>query len=325
MNIAVFGAPGHTGRFVVAELLRRGHSPIAIGRDYSKLAAFSDARVEARVASLDDSASLARALSGTQVVINCAGPFLDTASPLIEAAIAAGVHYIDVTAEQESVRASIDSFDAAAREQGVVVLPAAGFFGGLGDLLATAAMGDWARADRIDIAIGLDRWFPTAGTRITGTRNTFPRRVLTNGALEPLQPSAPRTWTFPEAFGSQDVVEVPFSETILIANHLDVSEIHNYMNQAPLRDVRDPATPAPVAADERGRSNQTFVVDVVVHNGSEQRRASVQGRDIYAVTAPIVVEAAERICEGNVRSGAFALGDVVDAAAFLTALSVHLS
>ena len=35
--VAVFGATGHTGRFVIAELLRRGITPIAITRDADAL------------------------------------------------------------------------------------------------------------------------------------------------------------------------------------------------------------------------------------------------------------------------------------------------
>src|SRR5690606_17984251 len=36
--VVVFGATGHTGRFVVAELVRRGMVPIAVARDREKLA-----------------------------------------------------------------------------------------------------------------------------------------------------------------------------------------------------------------------------------------------------------------------------------------------
>ena len=35
--VAVFGATGHTGRFVIAELLRRVMTPIAIARDVKAL------------------------------------------------------------------------------------------------------------------------------------------------------------------------------------------------------------------------------------------------------------------------------------------------
>jgi hypothetical protein len=50
-----------------------------------------------------------------------------------------------------------------------------------------------------------------------------------------------------------------------------------------------------VPADKRGRSAQEFLMEVEVRKGSEERCAIAAGRDIYAVTAPIVVEAAERI------------------------------
>ena len=76
-NVAVFGASGHTGRFVVTELRERGHVPLLVGRDRDKLLASTRARpgLAARQASVDDPASLDRALHGAAAVINCAGPF----------------------------------------------------------------------------------------------------------------------------------------------------------------------------------------------------------------------------------------------------------
>ena len=326
MKIAVYGASGHTARFVLAELLGRGHMAIAVGRDKSRMAAavaLLGATIETRIASLDAPESLDRALAGADAVINCAGPFLDTAAPLIEAALRVGVHYFDVTAEQASALSTFESFDAPARKRGIYVVPAAGFYGGLGDVLATYAMRGWTQADRIDIAIALDRWWPTPGTRRTGARNTAPRLVLSGGKLQPIQPSVAQPWSFPEPFLTQAVVEVPLTETILLARHLRVGEIRNYLNQAPLRDLSDPATPGPVAVDEQGRSNQRFLIDVIVRNGDQERRITTTGRDIYAITAPIVVEAVERVCIGpHQDSGAFALGQLVDASAFLQALPV---
>lgn len=320
---AVYGASGHTGRFVVAELLARGHAVIAIGRSRENLAACAFSRdVELRIASIDDAASLDGALAGAAAVIHCAGPFLDTAQAVVEAALRAGIHYFDVTAEQTSALSTFERFDAAARERGVVIAPAAGFYGGLGDILATAAMKEWTQADRIDLAIALDSWWPTLGTRRTGERNTFARLVVAGGKLERLQPSAPVSWNFPDPFGMQDVVELPFTETILIHRHLRVSAVHNYLNQTPLRDIRDPATPQPVAVDTRGRSKQQFLIEVVARNGNQKHRLAASGQDIYAVTAPLVAEAAERVCNGaSLRAGAFALGEMFEASAFLQALS----
>jgi short subunit dehydrogenase-like uncharacterized protein len=321
--IAVFGASGHTGRFVVAELVRRGLTPRLVARDGAKLAeSFPHSAFEVRVAGVDDANALDHALAGAAAVINCAGPFLDTAEPIVAAAARAGVHYLDVTAEQASARAAFERFSGVARERGIVVVPAMGFYGGLGDLLATAAMGDWDSADEITIAIALSSWQPTQGTRLTGKRNTVARVVLAGGELVLLGDSDPEArWKFPEPFGEQNVVELPFTETIAIAHHLRVRDVHTYLNTAPLRDLSDPRTPAPTATDERRRSDQTFLVDVIARNGTSIRRAIARGRDIYAFTAPLVVEAAQRVLAEPVpQGGVYAPGELFDAVDFLRAL-----
>ena len=328
--VAVYGASGHTGRFVVKELVRRGFTPIAIGRDEAKLGAvplLADGLVR-RVAGIEDPESLARALRGAAAVINCAGPFLDTAEAVISAALRARVHYLDVTAEQASARGTFEKFAAPAQDAGVVVVPAMGFYGGFCDLLATAAMGNWPRADEIRIGIALDSWRPTLGTRLTGRRNTIRRVVIAREALEPLPDPTPTTsWTFVGPFGVQQMIETPFSETILIHRHLRVSNLHTYVNATSLSDVRDPITPPPVAADESGRSAQTFLVETTVRRAADVRRAAASGRDIYAFTAPLVVEAMERILDdGATRRGVFAPGELFEAQHFLEALATeHLN
>ena len=324
-TIAVFGASGHTGRFMVAQLLRRGFAPLAIGRDRAKMteAGFKESGVPIRTASIDDPASLDRSLAGASAVINCAGPFLDTADALAAAALRARIHYLDVSAEQASAQAIFDRFGDVAKEAGVVVIPAMGFYGGFADLLATAALGNWAAADEIRIGIALDSWHPTPGTRITGQRNTARRLVIEDGEFAPLAPPARQGfWDFPKPFGREDVSEIPFSEVPLIARHLRVACLHTYLNNTPLRDLRDSSTPPPVAADERGRSAQTFLVDVVVRKGSRSRRAIAQGRDIYAFTAPFAVEAVERILDRRARgSGVLAPGETFDSTDFLGGLA----
>lgn len=323
--VAVFGAYGHTGRFVVAELLRRGWSPLLVGRDAAKLEAFGTAypTLEQRVASVDDAASLDRAFDGVTAVINCAGPFLDTAPPLIAAALRAQVHYLDVTAEQQAVLDAFENDADAAKNAGVVVMPGMAFYGGLADLLATTAIGDWPSADAIDIAVALDSWHPTEGTRLTGKRNHHRRRVIANGRLDFLaDPPPTRDWNFAAPFGTQSMLALPFSETITISRHLRVQELHSYINVNSLKDIRDPNTPPPVASDATGRSSQRFAIEAVVRNGGQVRRLAASGRDIYAVTAPLVVEAMERIVGGRARKlGVVTAGEAFDAQDFLAALA----
>src|SRR5258708_40249768 len=75
--VAVFGAYGHTGRFVVAELRDRGFVPVLSGRDAGKLEALaaSSPGLDVRPAAADDPALLDRALAGTAAGVNRAGPF----------------------------------------------------------------------------------------------------------------------------------------------------------------------------------------------------------------------------------------------------------
>ena len=323
-RVLVYGATGHTGRFVVDELLRRGLTPVLAGRSAERLAAVASrhAALDHRAIGLDDPDLLRRTVAGAGAVVNCAGPFLDTAVPLARAAVETGAHYLDVTAEQPVVQELYRELDAPARDAGVAVVPAMAFYGGLADLLVTDALDGDVHADAVEVAIGLDRWWPTSGTRATGVRNTATRLVIRDGALTALTSPAPTgTWSYPAPLGDQAVVQQPFSEVITIDRHLDVGELRSYLNTAPLDDLRDSATPPPSAADQSGRSAQQFVVDVVVRRGPDTRRISAAGRDIYAVTAPIVVEGVVRLLDGRHRGpGAAAPGEAFDARAVLAAL-----
>ncbi|WP_396593785.1 saccharopine dehydrogenase NADP-binding domain-containing protein [Brevundimonas sp. R86498] len=324
-RIAVYGAAGHTGRFVVRALLDRGFAVLALGRDAGRLdQAGLPAGVQTGVADLADRAALDHHLAATFAVVNCAGPFLDTAGPLADAALRAGVHYLDVTAEQDSARRLHDRA-AEARSAGIVMIPAMSFWGGLADLLVTATLADWTHADAIRIGAALDSWEPTPGTRLTGQRNTVPRLTVSDGRLSPLTgPAGPETWAFGGGFGTQDMVELPFSEMILIASHLTVPTVRHFLNAAPLADLRNPDTPPPTPRDSSGRSAQRFRVEVEVRQGEVVRRAAVEGRDIYGVTGPIVAEAVTQMVLNPPPPGVHAPGAVFDAPAFLKALEPHL-
>ncbi|MEP7013729.1 MAG: NAD(P)H-binding protein [Acidobacteriota bacterium] len=311
-KIAIYGATGHTGRFVVQEAESRGLPVVAVGRSGARLEETMPPGVERRVAALDDPESLDRAFAGCSLVVNCAGPFLETAAPVTAAALRSRCHSMDVTAEQASARASFDDFDAPARAAGRAVVPAAGFYGGLADLLATA-LAPQGKIDEITVAVGLDRWWPTEGTRRTGERNTVPRVVVKEGRLAPLEPGAAvPDWTFGPPLGRQPMVEIPLSEIVTLHRHLEAATIRSLMNRSALDDLRNATTPPPTAVDSFGRSAQRFEMAVRVERNGEIRTGGARGQDIYAVTAPIVIEAALHLLAPSYRrSGALALAEAV--------------
>ncbi|MDI2131669.1 saccharopine dehydrogenase family protein [Yinghuangia seranimata] len=329
-TVALFGAYGHTARFLVDTLHRRGFGLALGGRDPERMRALAEAHPYARVhvASVDDPASLDALLAGTSLVVNAAGPFGDTTPPLIEAALRAGVHYIDITGEQPVTRRTFETYRDRLADSGLLFLPALGFFGALPDLLATLAMGDWAAADEISVAFALDSWHPTEGTRKAGARSAGHRVTVSGGELVPFDDHQTDAldWEFPGEAGTQPVRALGTADQIVISRHLKAPEVRAYMNDAPLSDLRDAGTPPPTAVDEDGRSAQTFLVDVVVRRGAERRAASATGRDIYAVTAPLVAEAVARVLDSRTAphgtaTGVRAPGEVFDAEDFLAAVT----
>ncbi|MFI5843289.1 saccharopine dehydrogenase [Catenuloplanes sp. NPDC051500] len=292
-RVAVLGSTGHTGGFVIAELRRRGLTPIPCTRDTDLDHAFQQA----------------------DAVINCAGPFVATAAPAIDAAIRAGLPYLDVTAEIEVVTDTLTAYADAP----VPIVPAAAFFGGLADLLATAT--HLPHTEKILIGYALSSWHPTPGTRATGRvsaqRRDGRRIAYTGGRLRLLDGDAPHTeWTFPPPIGTRQVIgEFTMADSATIPTHLDTPEIATFMTTNAVADLR-----ASGAFTDHG---QSFLVEVVTRSASGERRAVARGHDIYAITAPLVVEAATRLLAGHgATPGVASLGARFDPADFLTAIGL---
>ena len=123
----IYGAYGYTGELVSRRAVELGMKPILSGRNAERLAGLSRSLgLEQRPVALDDSSALRRALRGVSTVLHCAGPFVRTSAPMIDACLAAGVHYLDITGEIDVFEAAAGR-DRAARDAKVTVLPGAGF------------------------------------------------------------------------------------------------------------------------------------------------------------------------------------------------------
>jgi len=123
----IYGATGYTGRLVAEEAKRRRLDIVLAGRNPEKLKAVSE-RLDLpfETIGLSESARLRVALEEVGAVLHVAGPFSRTSKPMVDACIATGTHYLDVTGE-------IDVFEALARrgeeaaDAGVSLLPGVGF------------------------------------------------------------------------------------------------------------------------------------------------------------------------------------------------------
>lgn len=147
LDVVVFGASGITGRQVAAHLAERSSQLdftwAAAGRDSAKvvatLAEIGVSAPETIAADVDDAASLAAMAERAKVVIDAVGPYTLYGEPVIEACIAGGAHYLDLTGEVPFVRRMIESAGERAAAAGVKIVNTSGFEALPPDLLVLLA------------------------------------------------------------------------------------------------------------------------------------------------------------------------------------------
>src|SRR4051812_27111560 len=134
--IALLGATGYTGRLVAAELARR-KLPHRLGaRNPDRLAALPRSPLaETVVVDAADPAQLAALLDRADAFISTVGPFVKFGLPVVEAAVTAGVPYVDSTGEPDFMSEVYERYGDAATP----VVPACAFEYIPGDLAAAIA------------------------------------------------------------------------------------------------------------------------------------------------------------------------------------------
>jgi short subunit dehydrogenase-like uncharacterized protein len=149
----IYGAYGYTGVLVAEEAVRRGHRPLLAGRSRAKLDPVAERfGLEALALDLSDGPGLARALEGVDLVFHAAGPFVDTSQAMVRACLEAGTNYVDITGEVAVFRDTL-SYDAAAKEKGVVLMSGVGFDVVPTDCLAAHVSQKLPGATELEIAI----------------------------------------------------------------------------------------------------------------------------------------------------------------------------
>ncbi|MET0133614.1 MAG: saccharopine dehydrogenase NADP-binding domain-containing protein [Kibdelosporangium sp.] len=123
MTWMVYGANGYTGELVARLAVERGERPILAGRSSKVATLAAELGLRHRIFDLRNAEG---GLAGVDTVAHCAGPFSATAEPMVDACIATGTHYLDVTGEIDVFEAIFARSGEAGRA-GVVLLPGAGF------------------------------------------------------------------------------------------------------------------------------------------------------------------------------------------------------
>lgn len=135
-DVVVFGATGFTGR-LVAEYLREHGSPelrwALAGRDRAKLERVREALEGPAappnlvLADVADARSLQAMASSARVVVTTVGPYVRYGDPVVDACVAAGTDYLDITGEPEFVFGVRQRHRETAQRKNLRVVSCCGF------------------------------------------------------------------------------------------------------------------------------------------------------------------------------------------------------
>lgn len=325
----LYGANGYTGELAAREAARRGLAPILAGRDAGAVSRLAgELGLPWRAFPLDHPSALRRNLAGVAAVLHCAGPFVRTSRPMVEACLAERAHYLDITGEIAVFEKVLDPKRAeAARQAGVSLLPGVGFDVVPSDCLAARL------AAALPGAVELTLAFATAGGGWSpGTLKTAIESLPGAGAMRrdgrivPV-PLARDVRQIDFADRRRWAMAIPWGDVSTAYHSTGIPNIRVYTAVPPrsLRRLRLLAPLLPIAGLGPVKRFLARQVDRRVHGPSARARetarthlwgevrdaagatatATLEVPEAYAFTAVSAVESVKRVLAGQVPPGAW--------------------
>lgn len=309
-ELLIYGASGYTGRLISEYAQHLKLDFFVAGRSADRIKEIaSTLHVPYAAFDVTDMDNVDSALKQTKVLLNCAGPFLHTAEPLMKACIRNGVHYLDIAAEMDSYRLA-ELFDDRAREASIVLLPGCGGSVAMLGCLAAFAIQQAQSPQRIDIALhvagSMSRGYSisaaenvTAGAclyRVDGNLVEY-EEVLDNGEAEIV-------FDFGDGRGQVTCTPITLPDLITLSKSTSVANISTYVNVSGVAFSEGDLQRLPdgPSATEREANPYHAAVAVTTESGSVQYAVlhTVNG---YTFTSRASIEAAKRVLQGEIPVG----------------------
>lgn len=150
-DVILLGATGYTGRLTAEYLASSVSSNIKwaiAGRSQSKLTDLTShlkalngpggAPTTIVITELTV-AEVSRIAKTTKILLNTVGPYHKYCTPVVEACIQSGTHYLDVTGETVWIKEILDKYEDVAKKNKVILIPSCGVESAPSDLIAYSA------------------------------------------------------------------------------------------------------------------------------------------------------------------------------------------
>jgi short subunit dehydrogenase-like uncharacterized protein len=329
----IYGANGYTGELAAREAASRGLRPVLAGRNAAAVSALAmELGLDSRAFSLDDPAAARRGIDGMAAVLHCAGPFVRTSKPMVEACLAAGAHYLDITGEIavfEPILNPLARRGEDARRAGVALLPGVGFDVVPSDCLAARLAAALPDAGELVLAFASDRGGVSRGTLKTMIESLPATGAVRRGGKIVPVPIAfdTREIDFGGKLGARWTMTIPWGDVSTAFHSTGIPNIRVYTGTPPaaIRRARLLAPFVPLAglkpvkrflqrrvnrrepgpSPEARATARTYLWGEVKNAAGAVVTATLETPEAYRLTAVSAVECARRAAAGLVPPGAW--------------------
>ncbi|MEP1093458.1 MAG: saccharopine dehydrogenase NADP-binding domain-containing protein [Cyclobacteriaceae bacterium] len=323
-NVLIYGAYGYTGTLIIDECLKTGIKPKIAGRNVEKTRSLGEAKgLEWEAFDISEKAKLEAWLQTGNVVIHCAGPFIHTAKQMVEACLETNTHYLDITGEYE-VFDLVQSYSGKAREKDIMLMPGAGFDVVPSDCLAASLHKKMPDAKSLELAFVAKGGRLSRGTAKTMIESFGEPQVRREDGHYAFAPMGKRTKMVD--YGEFEQLSMAISWGDISTAHFSTGipniEVYSGTTESQLSQVKKMSLLSfllkaqivknflksqidkkPAGPSEEKRETAKMYLWGKVSNGSRETEAWLVTTNGYSLTASTAVLIAQRILNGNFKTG----------------------
>ncbi|KAJ5770685.1 NAD(P)-binding protein [Penicillium nucicola] len=301
--LLIYGATGYTGRMASEQAKSTGLDFALAGRTESKLKDLaSRLEVSYYVFDLSEKVILDSMLKNTHAILNCAGPFIQTAKPLMEACLRNKTHYLDISAELATYQQA-QLYDNAAQRAGIMLLPGCGGSVAMLGCLASHVIDQVNDPQTIDIALHVAGSM-SRGSAISASSMTAGCLQLVDGRLVEQDMNQTAGFDFGDGNGNVESFPVTLPDLLTIGKASNIANIRAFVHvsgDAFSKGDIELLSDGPTAA-ERGAAPY-HAVAIVTSKEGVAKRAALHTLNGYTFTCLASVEAARRVLENETKMG----------------------
>ncbi len=223
----LYGAYGVQGQLILHEALAQGERPLLAGRSIAKLRPLAERYgLPWRMLDLQDDSVLAEGLADVSLVLNAAGPYYQTAQPLLKACLISRSHYVDLNAEIPTMQ-QLWRYQAQAQASGITAVLGCGLEVAPVDCLLMYLMQAHPTIASLEVAIDVN---PQLGVGLWLDGITLGGRLRRNHKLID-EPFGRNLKSFAFSRGVKSVISYPSAALEICYRWSHIPNMKTYMTQ----------------------------------------------------------------------------------------------